>query len=162
MANPVDPLAELADILEPELQLGWQLAPGWWLLIIIITALIAGIAYTFYKKWRFLAAKRQAQLLLQQVDLQHQQAALQINQLIKRVLQHYAPAHPALTASTEQWQRFLQQLQPDIPLPSLTSLLYQATAGTEATQQFYSFTTIWLQKYRGDVPLFIKAEAINA
>lgn len=162
MANPVDPLAELADILEPELQLGWQLAAGWWLLIISGLALVAVIAYRFYKKWRFLAAKRQAQLLLQQIDLQNHQAALHINQLIKRVLQHYAPSHPALSASTEQWQHFLQQQQPDVPLPTLTTLLYQANAETEAVQQFYHFTHNWLQKYGGGIPLWVKTEATDA
>lgn len=147
--DPANPLAELADIIEPELNLPFQLAPGWWLLIILLLLLSGVLIVWLFRRWQFLAARREALLLLKQTDLTRNSAAADINLLLKRLLLHYSPAHPALTASGQQWQQFLQQQLPDISLPDLTPLLYSQTPDTEALQQFFQFARQWLLRFNG-------------
>jgi hypothetical protein len=145
MAAKQQLLEQLADISEPAYQLSWQIAPGAYILLVVAIAALAYAGLVFYRRWCYLAAKRQALTLLLQTQ---PEAANQINQLLKRVIKHYAPAHPVLTASTLQWQHFLQQQLPDTPLPPLASLLYQAGPDTEQNQQFYQFAQHWLQQLK--------------
>ncbi|HAW94186.1 MULTISPECIES: DUF4381 domain-containing protein [unclassified Arsukibacterium] len=132
---------QLVDIAEPSYQLSWQIPLGIYILLTLIVGMLAYGSWQVYKRWRFLGAKRQAIILLNQLE---PAATNQINQLLKRVVKHYAPAHPVLTASTLQWQGFLQQQLPATPLPALSILLYQGDADPEHSQQFYQFAKCWL------------------
>lgn len=152
MADTHSPLDQLADITEPTLQTGFALAPGWWLLLMLACCALIYVLFRLYKRWRYFAAKRQALQLLEQISLKPD-AAAQINQLLKRVLQHYQPSHPALTLPPQQWQNWLAQ-QHSNPLPDLTRLLYQAGSDSSANEQFYQFAKAWLSSYRG------KAQAV--
>jgi len=151
MAETHSALEQLADISEPTLQLGFELAPAWWFLITLAVTGLLGLVWFFYRRWRYFAAKRHALTLLSQLASQNQ-AASEINQLLKRVLQHYQPHHPALSMNTEQWQRWLAAQQ-QLPLPDLTALLYQAGHNAQACEQFYQFAKTWLSRYRGEAPL---------
>jgi len=140
-------LEQLADISEPALQLSFALAPLWWLLAALLLAAIIYLLLRAYSRWRYFAAKRQAQQMLDKLWARPG-AAVQINQLIKRVLQHYQPGHPALSLPTQQWQHWLAT-QHSGPLPDLTSLLYRAGTDSESTEQLYQFAKTWLAQYRG-------------
>ena len=141
-------LAQLADISEPALQLNFALAPIWWLLAGVLLAALIYLLVQLYSRWRYFAARRQAQQMLDQLWARPG-AAVSINQLIKRVLQHYQPAHPALSLPTQQWQTWLAT-QHSAPLPDLTSLLYSADNDSDATEQFYQFAKAWLAQYRAN------------
>lgn len=160
MADTHSALEQLADISEPAFSLGFQLAPLWWLLLVIILLSLGYIALRYYLRWRYLTAKRQALLLLAQMATPPD--AAQLNQLIKRVLRHYQPAHPALTMGIHDWQRWLS-MQQTLPLPDLASLLYQPnTADTAAARQaFYLFTRQWLSSYRADAPIQLVTRGEN-
>lgn len=161
MADTHSPLDQLADISEPVLQTGFALAPIWWLLLILVVAAVAYLLLRLYKRWRYFAAKREALQLLDQIATKPN-AAAQINQLLKRVLQHYQPAHPALTLPTQRWQSWLAQ-QHHNTLPNLTRLLYQADSDSHAKEQFYQFAKVWLNSYRGSAqPVNNSKEATNA
>jgi hypothetical protein len=147
--NPL--LQQLADISEPPLQPGFALAPLWWCLIMLATSAICYLVWRLYRRWRFFAAKRQALILLKQVS-KKDNAATEINQLLKRVLQHYQPEHPALSMSPMQWQCWLASQQHQA-LPDLTPLLYQPGEHAEATTQFYQFAKSWLKNYRAKAPV---------
>jgi hypothetical protein len=154
-------LAQLADISEPALQLNFALAPIWWLLAGVLLAALVYLLVRLYSRWRYFAAKRQAQQMLDQLWARPG-AAISINQLIKRVLQHYQPAHPALSLPTQQWQAWLAT-QHSAPLPDLTSLLYRADNDSDATEQFYQFAKAWLAQYRANAPaLADNTEAAHA
>lgn len=127
--------AILADIIEPELLLQWQLAPGHGLVMLLVLLALTYIGYRYWQHYQSGAARRYTEQQLLQLDLQQPDAASQINQLLKRVVQHYAPAHPLLSASVDQWQAALQQLSAQ-PMPDLASLLYQNSATAEQLQQF--------------------------
>ncbi|MDX1538426.1 DUF4381 domain-containing protein [Arsukibacterium sp.] len=145
MAAKQQLLEQLADISEPAYQLSWQIPPGAYILLVVVFVALAYAGLVFYRRWCYLAAKRQALTLLKQTQ---PEAANQINQLLKRVIKHYVPAHPVLTASTLQWQHFLQRQLPDTPLPPLDTLLYQAGPDTEQNPQFYQFAKRWLQQLK--------------
>lgn len=147
MADTHSPLDQLADISEPALQTGFALAPVWWLLLILVLSALAYLILRLYKRWRYFAARRHALQLLEQISIEPD-AAAQINQLLKRVLQHYQPSHPALTLPPQQWQSWLAQ-QHSKPLPDLTRLLYQAGSDSSANEQLYQFAKAWLNGYRG-------------
>lgn len=149
MADAFNPLADLADIIEPEFSSGLP-APGWWILTLLIIILLVSACWFFYRRWRFLAARRQAQDLFNHIDLQAADAPATINQLLKRLVLHYHPEQQKiLSASTEQWQQFLQQQLPDTPLPTLSELLYRPEPATASLQQFHHFAARWLKQFNG-------------
>lgn len=161
MADTHSALEQLADIAEPELLQRFALAPLWWLLLALALAGAVYLLLSLYQRWRYFAAKRQALQLLEQLALQND-APAQINLLLKRVLQHYQPGHPALSCSTTQWQYWLAQQHP-LPLPDLTTLLYQSGKDVKANEQLYQFARAWLTAYRGKAALTLeKPEVANA
>ncbi|MBV2127670.1 DUF4381 domain-containing protein [Arsukibacterium indicum] len=151
MAAKQQLLEQLVDIAEPAYQLSWQIPPGGYILIVIAIIALVYSGWRVYQRRRYLAAKRQAIALLAKIP---PSASNQINQLLKRVIKHYAPRHPVLTASTRQWQHFLQQQLPGTPLPPLAYLLYQTSGDSDEndnsddSQQFYNFARQWLKQLR--------------
>lgn len=150
MADTPSPLEKLADISEPELILNFALAPIWWLLIALLLIGLLFLAVHCYQRWRYFSAKREALTLLDNIS-NDALAAASINQLLKRVIQHYQPHHPALSLSITQWQHWLST-ECNQPLPDLSLLLYQQGHHAEAVTQFQQFAKAWLIKYRGAAP----------
>ena len=147
MAEVPSPLSGLADIVEPPFQHNFALAPVWWLLIVMLISALLYLLWRWRKRHRFFLAKRQAQAQL--LSLQHaDNSAADINQLLKRVLQHYQPGHPALSANSTQWQLWLAQQQV-LPLPNLSELLYQPQHDKQQLKLFYQFAWHWLANYTG-------------
>jgi hypothetical protein len=161
MAETQSPLEQLADISEPPLELAFALAPLWWFLIGLSAASLCYLLLLWYRRWQYFAAKRQALKLLESL-MASEHAASEINQLLKRVLQHYQPKHPALSMPPEQWQHWLR-FQHSQPLPDLAHLLYQPGQQAEASKQFYQFAKVWLSQYNAKAPTSIAIpEASNA
>ena len=155
--NPL--LAQLADISEPPLQLSFELAPIWWLTLTLVLIAVLYLFWRLYRRWRFFAAKREAlkklhkleAQLKQKMSLASDQTAAAINALLKRVLQHYQPAHPVLSQSTASWQQWLST-QVAAPLPDLNQLMYAQQSDTKELWQFYQFAALWLKRYSGKAP----------
>lgn len=146
MINTNPALASLADIVEPEFTAYFALAPIYWLLLICAIAALAFAAWKLIQRHRYWLAKRHA--IVQLAKLQQQpDAANQINLLLKRVLQHYQPKHPALSASSAQWQAWLAK-QSAVALPNLTKLLYSTAYSEAELKQFYAFAKQWLNQYQ--------------
>ncbi|KKO46855.1 hypothetical protein WG68_02615 [Arsukibacterium ikkense] len=157
-------LSQLVDIAEPAYLLPWQMPIGVYILLAISLLLLAGAGWWLYQRHRYFAARRHAISLLAQLKPQH---SSNINQLLKRVVLHYAPAHPVLSAPTEQWQAFLQQQLPVLALPSLAELLYQPEPDEQQQHAFYQFAHSWLrhcqpEKFAEVVPAAKQTEATNA
>lgn len=159
MADTSSPLAQLADIAEPPWQSGFALAPIWWLLIVLIAGAVLYLLLRLYRRWRFFAAKREALAILAQLDPGTANAN-ELNLLVKRVLHHYQPGHPALSMDSVHWQRWLA-FQHALPLPDLSALLYQNTQDATACAQFYYFAKAWLTAYRGQAPRDITATEVR-
>ena len=143
MAANSDLLQQLADIYEPELAAGWQLAPGFWLIILAVVSLLLFIGYCGYRHWRLHAAKRLALAELATISWQSPNAAPALNLLFKRLFKHYFPQHPLLSSNTQIWQTYWQTLLPaTLQLPDLQKLLYHTPSvnNQELCQQLWQAT----------------------
>ncbi|GAB2929571.1 DUF4381 domain-containing protein [Rheinheimera gaetbuli] len=151
MADTHSPLQQLADISEPAWQASMALPPIAWLALVALCTALLYLVWRQYRRWHFFAAKRHALALLTKLADQPDGAA-QINQLLKRVLQHYQKAHPALSLPITQWQSWLLATH-NATLPDLSLLLYSATPDYAASRQFYLFAEGWLRRYNGNAPI---------
>ncbi|MCA1928752.1 DUF4381 domain-containing protein [Rheinheimera sp.] len=143
MAN-TEPQLALADIQEPALNTFWPLAPGWWLLGLLIILLLAYCFRFFWRQWQKNLPLRQAKAELSLIKEPQQSAAL--NELLKRLIRCYNPRHQVLSAPVKQWQDFLQSQLPQQPLPDLQKLLYQSEVSQTDFAAYLHFTNQWLKK----------------
>lgn len=143
MAN-TEPQLALADIQEPVLNTFWPLAPGWWLLALLLLVLLAYGFRFFWKQWQKALPLRQAKAELRLIKEPEQSAEL--NELLKRLLRCYKPRHAVLSAPVQQWQDFLQQQLPQQPLPDLQRLLYKSEPLQDDFALYLQFAAQWLHK----------------
>jgi hypothetical protein len=153
MTDQAQLLSLLADISEPSYPDTPLLAPGHWLLIAFAALCLGMLSYRLWRRWQQQAAKRQAWREFQRLDPHDQLLATQLNQLLKRLLKSYWPNHPLLSAGTADWQQHWQQcLPPDVRLPDLSVLLYQAPSQHTLAdrQQLYQAARLYLQAFNAN------------
>ncbi|SEA57157.1 DUF4381 family protein [Alkalimonas amylolytica] len=142
-------LAELADIIETDTAPAMGIAPGWWLVLLL--ALLAAAAVVWLAKRRRQQLQKQAGLLAARAEMQRLVALetidpAAINQLLKRLIRHYAPNSPLLSCSTEEWQQFLQAQDTTLTWPDLNRLLYQPTPDSADVRHFSDCAKKWLDQ----------------
>jgi hypothetical protein len=122
----------LRDLHLPEPVGWWPLAPGWWILLLLVTALLAYGLLLAYRRWRHNAARRHAlrELARYEADyLQHRNPVLlgkQLSQLLRRGMLAYAPRDEVAGLTGDAW---LDWLDRGMPLP------YFHTAGGKSLLQ---------------------------
>ena len=117
--NPMDPLAELRDIVTPPPPSAWPWAPGWWILLILGLLLLSTSIWWFWR-WRQrsrprrLALKQLAQLQQQEAD---PQTLRQLSQLLREVALQSHPWEQVACLNGKRWLEFLTRLeiQPSLP-----------------------------------------------
>jgi hypothetical protein len=149
--NP-DPLAQLRGYHLPEPVSWWPPAPGWWLLAVLLPAVIGTAAWLFLVYRRRVAARRSARRELQALRSAHaagsDDAALArgLSRLLRRFALARFPRERVAGLTGEAWLRFLDRYatdraftagagralveapyRPDAPLPAteLTNLVEQ-------------------------------------
>ena len=109
--NPMDPLAELRDIVTPPPPSAWPWAPGWWILLILGFLLFSTSIWWFWR-WRqrsrprHLALKQLAQLQQQEAD---PQTLRQLSQLLREVALQAHPWEQVACLNGKRWLEFLDQ-----------------------------------------------------
>ena len=109
--NPMDPLAELRDIVTPPPPSAWPWAPGWWILLILGFLLLSTSIWWFWR-WRqrsrprHLALKQLAQLQQQEAD---PQTLRQLSQLLREVALQSHPWEQVACLNGKRWLEFLDQ-----------------------------------------------------
>ena len=109
--NPMDPLAELRDIVTPPPPSAWPWAPGWWILLILGLLLLSTSIWWFWR-WRQrsrprrLALKQLAQLQQQEAD---PQTLRQLSQLLREVALQSHPWEQVACLNGKRWLEFLDQ-----------------------------------------------------
>ena len=109
--NPIDPLAELRDIVTPPPPSAWPWAPGWWILLILgLLLLSTGIWWL----WRWQRRSRPRRMALKQLAQLQQQAAdpqtlRQLSQLLREVALQAHPWEQVACLNGRRWLEFLDQ-----------------------------------------------------
>lgn len=156
MAN-TDSLAQLKDIHLPSPIGWWPLAPGWYVLIILVLFLAIIVAYYIYKRHRNAQAKNQALLLLNNYQKQYEhepngaQASACISELLRRVALVYYPREQVASLHGEEWLKFLNKTGKGIDFNLVKELLLDApfkTTETMSLKPLFDTAQLWI-KQRG-------------
>ena len=103
-----DPLAKLADIINPNVPSNWPPAPIYWVLLFIVLALLGGIFWYFNKQRK--VWKKEKNILRQLQQLIHKEASfIQLNQLLKAVALQHFPRPQVASLHGKAWFTFLHQ-----------------------------------------------------
>ncbi len=157
-AKGQDELAQLRDIHLPAPIGWWPLAPGWYLLLILVL-LLGGFAAIFLGRWYLNGrARRQALALLSVFQQQYQKesnreiSAARISELLKRVALTYFPREKVASLQGEDWIVFLNETSKNLNFnevyKELLELPYQAQAEGDLDKLFH-FARIWISQRRG-------------
>ncbi|MGD8557863.1 MAG: DUF4381 domain-containing protein [Chromatiales bacterium] len=110
MNDPVAQSLQLRDIHLPPPPDFWPPAPGWWLLAMILVALLAWALVIAWKKARLRRTQRRLLALLEELELtgRHEPGKLaQLSILLRRIaLMHY-PRQQVAGLTGEDWLHFL-------------------------------------------------------
>jgi hypothetical protein len=151
--NPGDPLAELRDIHLPQGVSPWPLAPGWWLLIILTCAVVAGLVVVCSKQYRARLYRRQAMAQLQQIKLSSDVHLVAVLELLKQTVNSAYPEQNYSSLSIDEFITFLKQSCPrnvfENSPTNLESALYSGAVELDVviTEQFIDSAEEWIVKH---------------
>lgn len=100
----MNPLDQLADIMPPDAVSIWPLAWGYWLLLVIVIALIGLCIFGILKYRNERRAKREALKSLANVDTANEYYAHKIQVLMKSLCAHYLPLLSSSQMHGEEWK----------------------------------------------------------
>ena len=153
MINQGDPLAELRDIHLPEAVSLWPLAPGWWLLLALIAAVLGLSIAVWLRRYRANLYRRQALLQLQTMQTSGSPEASALLALLKRTADTAYPQRGFSSLSLAQFLEFLEQSGPNAKfsqsLASLETGLYSSDERMSSadTQLLVENTRIWINQH---------------
>ncbi len=109
--EPAVDLSQLRDIHLPTRIDWWPLAPGWWIILVLVFVALLAL-YGWYRHWQRQHWRREAlaELKLIQQNGTHYQQIAQINVLLRRILMHCYPRQQVAALTGEQWLARLEQL----------------------------------------------------
>lgn len=151
--NQTDPLANLRDIHLPEAISWWPLAPGWWVVIILLCAVTGYLCARLFKRHQRRLYRRQALLRLQQIEgLQGQKQLVELFETLKRTA---ISAYPNQSFANLSSADFIGCLKNTCKAPifqqipdNLEAMLYGDQTGTEQiAQDFFNSAIIWIKKH---------------
>ncbi len=172
--NTHDPLANLQDIHLPGEVSGLPLAPGWWLLGLALLALLVGVGWWCYRKYKRQLYRRQACQLLNSMEIKQQSVDKQvqaINALLKRVALHAYPHKDLAGCHGQRWTDFLQSSAPQLHQPPAVAELLQTgpyrspqslAADTDSLDDCYCYSRLWIEKHQPEARLLTQAETLHA
>jgi hypothetical protein len=153
-----DPLAQLRDIHLPAPVDWWPPAPGWWLLGLLLLALLGAISAWALRRRR---RRRYRRVALREVDAayarwqQHNDARTflqELNRLLKQAaLSAFPPARVA-ALNGAQWLEFLDSTLPrpqfDRASTRVLADIYRADPAPLQADELRSAARIWLRRHR--------------
>ena len=108
----------LRDLHLPDAIGWWPLAPGWWLVLAIVAAVLGYILWRLYKRWQFNAPRRFALRELARYEaafLEHRDPVTlgkQVSELLRRGMLAYAPRDEVAGLTGEAWLAWLDNGMP--------------------------------------------------
>lgn len=125
-------LAQLKDIHLPKAIGWWPLAPGWYLVAVVLTVVLAIVVYLSHKRYKNGLPKKQALQLLTRYEQQYQKdgnaqlASARISELLKRVALVYYPRTQVASMHGERWLEFLKQNSKNIDFNAVKAMLLES------------------------------------
>lgn len=117
--NSTDPLANLRDIHLPAEISWWPLAPGWWILIALIIALLVWSGYKFWQQHKKQALVREVKDTLTSLesiyreDNNSRQLISEYAQLLRRLMIHAYSREETAGKTGQDWLDLLCQQVPE-------------------------------------------------
>lgn len=154
--NPQDPLANLQPLRQGELIGWWPPAPGWWVLLALVVAGLAALAWYLRRHYRRNSYRRAALLRLQSLQADyatHHDASTylaQLNALLKSVALRAYPRAQVAAKHGMQWRNFLNQdMPPEFHFPAgFDAAVYQKTCPDLDVAQLQAAARHWIRKHR--------------
>lgn len=93
----------------------WPPAPGWWLVLALLAAGLAWLAWRWYRAWQFEAPRRHALRELARIEaeyLEHRNAVVlgkALSELLRRGMLAYAPRAAMAGLTGESWLAWLDE-----------------------------------------------------
>ncbi len=161
--NPQDPLANLRDIHLPDPVGWWPPAPGWWLLLLLALATLAFSLVWLIKRYRSNRYRREALVILIQLEASLAQQPLELCHAILALLRRTAKsAYPGQGLEAELLPQLFHRLNLSCRKPAfepalqqqLKELPYQANPQipTHTAKELLVSTQHWIKKHRRGVP----------
>lgn len=152
-----DPLAQLKDIHLPDPVGWWPLAPGWYLLMILIVLLISIGIYKLYQRYLNARAKHRALDLLNKYQEYYEKdnnaalASARISELLRRVALVYYPREEVASLHGEAWVDFLSRTVKGLDFNSVKSMLLESpfkSAETASLKPLFRCAEQWIKQRR--------------
>ncbi|MFY8272852.1 DUF4381 domain-containing protein [Pseudoalteromonas sp. SSDWG2] len=115
------PIPQLEDVIAPTEVSAWPPGPAWWLLAVLLIALVIALIVYLRARHKHLGAKREAMQLASTDDL------LELHQILKRLCKHYYGAHVS-AQSGQKWATTLSHLSNESFSNDELTAIYRAKA----------------------------------
>lgn len=159
MSHTVPPeLAQLRDIHLPGLVGWWPLAPGWYLLLMILVLTLLSLVFLLRRHYLQAQVKRQALHVLvsyEQAFIEHRNSqitAAQVSELLKRVALMYFSRSDVASLQGDAWIMFLNQTSKQLDFNEvrheLLEVPYQPMT-TDDLQRLFQLARQWIHQRRG-------------
>jgi hypothetical protein len=137
--DPNASLANLRDIAMPEPPPLWPPAPGVWVLLIVIAAVVTALAVFWRRRWVDNAYRRAGLALLDEARTHRD-----VNIVLKRVALAVFPRPEVAPLYGTDWAAFLDHSCHGVRFSSLSDVEDDA----EATRQVQSLARTWIRRHR--------------
>lgn len=156
--DKTEALAQLKDIHLPPPIHWWPLAPGWYLLILLMALFTAWSLNKLYRRYLRAQPKRMALKLLAEYqqsyekDKNSQMTSARLSELLRRVALAYYPRSQVASLKGEAWIEFLNQSAKNVDFRSVKNMLlelpFQSKQKT-SLKPLFTRTEAWIKQQGG-------------
>lgn len=146
--DPASLLQQLAPLREPEPVHWWPLAPGWWLLGVLVLLGLAVVFWWVWQRWQSNRYRRDALRQLKRLCSEREPTLEQVNILLKATALRGWPRDQVAALNGEAWLRLLTDSCPDLQPECLVSLesVYQ-TPSDPASPLLLDGVSRWIRRH---------------
>ena len=139
-------LQNLRDIVTPPPVPWWPLAPGWWLVLMLLALLVAVMALRGWRRWRANAYRRDALRALRKAD-----SLASVAEILKRAALMAASRSRVASLSGSAWVQWLAETGGRTVPPAVSQVLITGIYDESAvanTGELTAFAAQWIRGHR--------------